>query len=70
MQGEMFLCLTSQKRLCEGNFSLLFWGGEFLHFKIFIEKYDFFQVVIPKSDLREEGSESPNILENLETYYL
>ena len=32
--------------------------------------YSFFQVVIPKSDLREEDSESPKISENLETYYL
>ena len=32
--------------------------------------YSFFQVVIPKSDLREEDSESPKISEYLETYYV
>ena len=29
-----------------------------------------FQVVIPKTELREEDSETPQILEDLESYYL
>ena len=36
----------------------------------FCEYLSLFQVVIPKTELREEDSDSPQILEDLESYYL